>query len=68
MTYKGHVENGVVVADQPIGLPDGTSVEIRPLRPAHGRHHPDVERFAGIIPQNSGDEEEYFAHIRAKHA
>ena len=29
MTYRGHVENGTVVLDQPAELPDGARVEIR---------------------------------------
>lgn len=28
MTYKGHVENGVVVFDEPFSLADGTPVSI----------------------------------------
>ena len=28
MTYKGHVENGVVVLDEPAALPDGAAVKI----------------------------------------
>lgn len=28
MTYKGHVENGVIVLDEPAELPDGASVRI----------------------------------------
>lgn len=29
MTYKGHVENGVIVLDTPDVLPEGVSVNIR---------------------------------------
>jgi hypothetical protein len=32
MVYRGRVENGVVVLDQPVSLPDGTEVSIRDLR------------------------------------
>ena len=28
MTYKGHIENGVVVLDPPAKLPDGTEVDV----------------------------------------
>ena len=28
MTYRGHVENGVVVFDEPVLLPDGLPVQI----------------------------------------
>jgi len=29
MTYKGHVENGVVVLDEAAALPEGVTVEIK---------------------------------------
>jgi len=28
MTYRGHVENGVVVLDDPVELPEGAAVDI----------------------------------------
>ena len=28
MTLRGHVKNGAVVLNEPIGLPDGTDVEV----------------------------------------
>jgi hypothetical protein len=33
MTYRGHVQNGVVVLDEPATLPDGTSVQVQPVPP-----------------------------------
>ena len=30
MTYRGHVKNGVVLLDEPVGLPDGTEVDVSP--------------------------------------
>ncbi len=68
MAYKGHIHNGVIIADEPIDLPDGTLVEFRPVKSPPGRHHPDVERFAGVIGPDVGGEEEYFEHLRKKHA
>jgi hypothetical protein len=35
MTYRGHVKNGVVLIDDPVRLPDGTEVSVRPLVPSH---------------------------------
>jgi hypothetical protein len=29
--FDGHIENGVVVFDQPVPLPDGTPVRVEPL-------------------------------------
>jgi hypothetical protein len=31
MVVKGHIENGSVALDEPLGLPNGTPVEIRPV-------------------------------------
>ncbi len=32
MSYRGHVERGVVLLDEPARLPDGTNVSVRPLK------------------------------------
>ena len=32
MEYRGHVENGKVILDEPGALPDGTEVSIQPIR------------------------------------
>ena len=33
MNYRGHVQNGVVVLDGPAKLPDGTEVQVLPVKP-----------------------------------
>ena len=33
MVYRGRVENGVVILDDPASLPEGTEVSIRAVRP-----------------------------------
>jgi hypothetical protein len=69
MRYKGHIRAGVVVLDEKADLPEGTRVDIRPIAPPKGRHHPDIERFAGIIPlsRETNAREEFSAHLRTKH-
>jgi hypothetical protein len=44
MIYRGHIENGLVVLDVPVALPDGAQVsvhiqeELKPVdQPAHAR-------------------------------
>ena len=32
MTYRGKIKDGVVVLDDPSGLPDGTEVNVRPVK------------------------------------
>jgi hypothetical protein len=31
MSFQGHIENGMVVLEQPVPLPDGTPVVVEPL-------------------------------------
>lgn len=31
MTYRGHIQNGVVVLDEPVQLDEGTEVRVEPL-------------------------------------
>jgi hypothetical protein len=31
MSFQGHIENGVVVLDEPLSLPNGTVVRIEPV-------------------------------------
>ena len=45
MTYEGHIQNGVVVFDQPVALPEGTGVRVEPLPTAGHRETPPYEEF-----------------------
>ena len=31
MSFQGHIENGLVVLDEPLSLPNGTAVRIEPV-------------------------------------
>jgi len=65
MTYRGHVEDGKVVLDDGVDLPNGTPVEVRPLkarRPAAKKRRKQLptlyERlapFAGVIKDMPAD-------------
>jgi hypothetical protein len=33
MSFRGHIENGLVVLDQPLPLPDGTPVRVEAIAP-----------------------------------
>jgi hypothetical protein len=38
MSILGHVQNGVVVFDGTVSLPDGTAVRIEPIKPVDPAH------------------------------
>ena len=31
MAYRGHIENGTVVLDEPVDVPEGTAVTVAPV-------------------------------------
>jgi len=66
MSYEGHVKNGAIVLDDQVELPEGTLVRVDPIVPPK-KHHPDVERFAGILPSDTGGKSEYYEHLVEKH-
>ena len=37
MSFQGHIENGVVVLDEPVSLPNGTVVRVEPVEAAKER-------------------------------
>lgn len=54
MTYRGHVQNGVVVLDDPVAIPEGTVVEIEVLlapqpEASDGGGRTLVERLVSVI-------------------
>ena len=64
MPYRGHIENGVVVLDDPVPFPEGTEVTVEPVRrrkPAECRfalrdtpYHFD-DPFAPVVPPEDWD-------------
>ena len=69
MTYRGHVQDGLVVLDESVSLRNGVAVcvevledtELEPL-------HPDIVRFTGILPPDLDVRAEYVAGMARKHA
>ena len=69
MVYKGHVENGQIVLDSGVELPEGATVVVEFIAtPRVDSLHPDLERFTGIIPRDTDAQAEYYDAMRAKHA
>jgi hypothetical protein len=58
MSLTGHVENGVVVFDSPVSLPDGTVVDIA-VRPAAESPVTHYDRYKEIIGAASGLPEDF---------
>ena len=61
MSYQGHIQDGAVILDDPISLPDGTKVVVEPVDlPAGGFWRTlsldDLARQQGVVPPK-GDEE-----------
>jgi hypothetical protein len=57
MTLRGHVQNGVIVLDQPGLLPEGAIVQVEIVSPAvHGDSHPRtlLERLGPAVGQAEG--------------
>jgi hypothetical protein len=52
MTYRGHVQNGVIVLDGDSQLAEGTKVEIQPI--AASDNPTLADRFANIIGKAEG--------------
>ena len=67
MVYKGHVENGVIVLDEDVTLPEGTTVEINSLRLPPELKNSTRHPFAGIIPVDLDLKKAYYEHLWEKH-
>ena len=69
MTYRGTVQNGVVVLDQPSKLPEGTVVEVIPTaeaRPSLLERLQDVVGKAEGLPRDLAAEHDHYLHGTAK--
>ena len=66
MPYKGHVENGTIVLDDAVELPEGTVVRVEPVVSPR-THHPDIARFSGILAADVDAERGYYQHLWEKH-
>lgn len=53
MTYRGHIQNGVVVFDGNVPLPDGTIVTVEAVSVSQRSENSDgsslVERLRGVV-------------------
>jgi hypothetical protein len=69
MTYRGHIENGLVVFDERVALAEGTEVQVEPLS-----HHRMTlaERFKDVIgcvsdlPTDMAENHDHYIHGTSK--
>lgn len=64
MTLEGHIENGVVVFDQPVSLSNGTPVRVEVVTPGKTL----AERFKNVIgagvdlPEDMAKNHDHYVH------
>lgn len=68
MEYKGHIEQGTVVLEDTLNLPDGTPVTIQvPEIFQESELHPDIRRLAGLLPEHFDVDRVRLESIMEKH-
>jgi len=58
MSYQGHIENGVVVFDQPVSLPNGTEVRVEPVAAPRDPAAASAEFWRGKSPEELAAEQQ----------
>ena len=75
MTYQGHVENGAVVLDDPVALPDGAKVNIMlvemqdVVEPTPAGAREKLGEFAGVftgLPEDASVNLDHYLYGHAK--
>jgi hypothetical protein len=65
MSFQGHIENGVVVFDEPLTVPDGTPVRVEVIAPPKKTL---AERFKNVIgagvdlPEDLAKNHDHYLH------
>ncbi len=68
MSYRGHIEKGRVIVDDPVELPEGAEVKIDLVHEKiEIELHPDIVRFSGIVPEDLDAGDEYYRNRIRKH-
>ncbi|MBI2434363.1 MAG: hypothetical protein HYV26_16015 [Candidatus Hydrogenedentes bacterium] len=69
MIVRGHASNGVIVLEEGVCLPEGTTVSVE-VPEDYSKHpiHPEVRRMMGVLPAELDVEEAFVSEILAKHA
>jgi hypothetical protein len=68
MTYRGHIQNGMVVLDEPAQLTEGARVRIEILEETQQESlHPEILRYTDVLPENIDVRGEYAEGMVKKH-
>jgi len=65
MSFEGHIQNGVVVFDEPVAVPEGTAVRVEVIAPLRKTL---AERFKNIIgagvdlPEDLAKNHDHYLH------
>lgn len=65
MTYRGHIENGLVVLDDTVTLPEGTAVRVEPVnqpRPSLAERFKDVIGCISDLPSDMAENHDHYIH------
>jgi hypothetical protein len=66
MSFTGHIQNGMVVFDTPVSLPDGTCVEITLLtqhnQPTHFDRFKEIIGAAVGLPKDFAENHDHYIH------
>ncbi len=73
MPYRGHVENGAVVLDEPVDIPEGTPVSVdvvvEVVAPSAKTLYECLEPFVGKakgLPSDLAENHDHYLHGRPK--
>lgn len=70
MTYRGHLENGVVVFDEPAPLPEGAKVRVEPVEESKSLPlGKALLRFSGVVsdlPSDMAKNHDHYLHGRPR--
>ena len=70
MAYRGHIENGTVVLDEPVDVPEGTAVTVEPLEPVRvptlAEQLGDVIGIVDDLPEDMAENHDHYIHGKPK--
>jgi hypothetical protein len=66
MSFQGHIENGVVVFDEPAALPEGAVVRVElagaPARKTLAERYKDIIATVHDLPEDMADNHDHYLH------